>query len=108
MPYKHNESRRHKIEKPRYKVTNWPEYNTALRNRGNFTVYFTEEAVNEWDSTKTGGRGRPQLYSAVAITICLMLRQVFRLPLRQTQGFMNSLITALYVKLSALWFLLLH
>jgi hypothetical protein len=24
-----------------------------------------------------------------------MIRQVFRLPLRQTQGFMNSLITAL-------------
>jgi hypothetical protein len=32
---------------------------------------------------------------ALAIEASLMIRQVFRLPLRQTQGFMNSLITAL-------------
>src|SRR5216684_7707554 len=37
MPYKHNQSRRHKIEKARYKVTNWPEYNKASRQRGDIT-----------------------------------------------------------------------
>ena len=30
MPYKFNESRRHKIPKARYRVTNWPEYDAAL------------------------------------------------------------------------------
>jgi hypothetical protein len=29
MPYKFNESRRHKIPKARYRVTNWPEYDAA-------------------------------------------------------------------------------
>jgi len=30
MLYKDNQSCRHKIEKARYKVTNWPEYIKAL------------------------------------------------------------------------------
>jgi hypothetical protein len=45
MPYKHNESRRHKIKKSRYKVTNWHDYNNGLRQRGDFTIWFTEEAI---------------------------------------------------------------
>ncbi len=100
MPYKHNEPRRHKIEKKRYKVTNWRDYNNALRNRGDFTVYFTEEVIDEWHPPKTRSPGRPQLYSALAITISLMLRQVFCLPLRQTQGFINALVKALGIAIS--------
>jgi len=101
MPYKYNEKIRDKIDKPRYKVTNWPAYNNALRNRGDFTVYFTEEAIVEWHPAKTGVRGSPQKYSALAIETSLMIRQVFRLPLRQTQGFMNSLITALDIDITS-------
>jgi len=100
MPYKYNEKFRDKIDNPRYKVTNWPAYNNALRNRGDFTVYFTEEAIAEWHPPKTGSRGSPQKYSALAIETSLMVRQVFRLPLRQTQGFMNSLVTALDIDIS--------
>jgi hypothetical protein len=100
MPYKHNETRRHKIEKKRYKVTNWRDYNHALRKRRDFTVYFTEEAIAGWHSAKTGTPGRPQKYSAVAITSSLMLRQVFCLPLRQTQGFINALVKALEIAIS--------
>jgi hypothetical protein len=91
MPYKHNESRRHKIEKARYKVTNWPEYNKALRQRGDITIWFTEEALAAWHPGKTGARGGPQEYSDLAIETALFIRQVFHLPLRQTEGFMNSL-----------------
>src|ERR1700732_4265003 len=91
MPYKHNESRRHKIEKARYKVTNWPEYNKALRQRGDITIWFTEEAFAAYRLAKTGARGRPQEYSDLAIETALFIRQVFHLPLRQTEGFMNSL-----------------
>ena len=29
MPYKINETRRHKIPKAKYQVTNWPEYDAA-------------------------------------------------------------------------------
>jgi hypothetical protein len=91
MPYKFNENHRDKIKKPRYKVTNWPDYNNALRRRGDFTIYFTEEAIADWRPAKTGGRGRPQEYSNVAIETSGFIRQVFHLPLRQTEGLMNSL-----------------
>ena len=30
MPYKFNESRRHKIPKAKYRVANWLEYDAAL------------------------------------------------------------------------------
>ena len=36
-------------------------------------------------------RGRPQEYSDIAIETASFIRQVFHLPLRQTQGLMNSL-----------------
>ncbi len=34
MPYKANDARRHRIPRARYKATNWPEYDRALRQRG--------------------------------------------------------------------------
>ena len=91
MPYKHNESRRHKIKKSRYKVTNWHDYNNGLRQRGDVTIWFTEEAIADWHPEKTGARGRPQVYSDIAIETTVFIRQVFHLPLRQTEGFMNGL-----------------
>ena len=54
MPYKFNESRRHKIPKARYRVTNWPEYDAALVRRGSLTVWLTEEAVSAWHAPATG------------------------------------------------------
>jgi hypothetical protein len=63
-------------------------------------VYFTEEATTEWHPPKTGSRGSPQKYSVLAIEASLIIRQVFHLPLRQTQGFMYSLITALGIDIT--------
>jgi len=64
----------HKIEKARYNVTNWPEYNKALRQRGDITIWFTEEALAAWHPAKTGARGRPQEYSDLAIETALFIR----------------------------------
>lgn len=78
VPYKHSEGRCQKFEKPHYKVTNWPAYNAALKRRGDFTMWFTEEAIAQWCPAKTGARGRPTKYSNVAIEAPLFIRQVFR------------------------------
>jgi hypothetical protein len=91
VPYKHNESRRNKFVKPKYRVTNWHEYNEALRRRGDITIWFTEEAIVQWRPIKTGARGRPIEYADHAIETAILIRQVFHLPLRQTEGFMNSI-----------------
>src|SRR5918997_1217392 len=58
MPYKANQARRHKIPKARYRVTNWPEYDRALQQRGSLTVWVTPEALAAWHPPKTGRRGR--------------------------------------------------
>lgn len=100
MPFKHHENRRHKFAKPKYKVTNWPEYNQALRRRGDITIWFTDEAITGWRPAKTGARGRPQEYSDVAIETAVFIRQVFHLPLRQTEGFMSSLALILKADIS--------
>ena len=74
-------------------MTNWHDYENGLRQRGDFTIWFTEEALAEWHPAKTGARGRPQEYSDIAIIVtAVFIRQVFHLPLRQTEGFMNSLV----------------
>src|SRR3954469_22734921 len=74
MPYKANETRRHKIPRARYRVTNWPEYDRALQQRGSLTVWVTPEALAAWHPPKTGRRGRSQTYSDIAIETGHLLR----------------------------------
>ena len=75
MPHKHNDSRRQKFEKAKYRVSNWSEYNDALRKRGAIRVWFTDGAIDAW---VPGQKGRSVEYSELAIECCLMIRQVFR------------------------------
>ncbi len=76
--------------KPRYKTSNLRAYNQALKRRGSLTVWF--DMGMEWEATLTGKRGRQQTYSDAAIQACLTLKVLFGLPLRQTTGFMESLL----------------
>ena len=100
MPYKFNESRRHKIPKARYRVANWPEYDAALVRRGSLTVWFTEEAVAAWHAPATGERGGQPVYSALAIETSLALRLVFHQPLRQTEGLLRSIADGLGINIA--------
>ena len=34
MPYKYPKSKGWRVPKQEYKITNWPEYNKALKSRG--------------------------------------------------------------------------
>ncbi|PSJ16478.1 transposase [Nitrosomonas supralitoralis] len=72
-------------------MTNWHEYNTGLWRRRDITIWFTLATLAKWRSTRTGARSRPPEYSNLAIETALFIRQVFHRPLRQTEGFMNSL-----------------
>jgi transposase len=99
MPYKFNESRRHKIPKTRYRVTNWPEYDAALVRRGSLTVWLTEEAVSAWHAPATGERGGQAVYSDIAIETGLALRLVLHQPLRQTEGALRSIAELLGVQI---------
>lgn len=88
-------------KKQKYRVSNWREYNKSLVNRGSLTVWFDQESVDSWYNMEhTGKRGRPQIYSDLAIQCCLTLKAVFKLPLRATQGFVCSLMQLLSLPLS--------
>jgi hypothetical protein len=102
VPFKHHAAHRHHIPKPRYRVTNWPEYDAALRQRGSLTVWFTDAAIAAWQAEpRTTPGGQPQ-YSGLAITTALTLRAVFGLALRQTEGLIGSIIDLLGLDLAAL------
>jgi hypothetical protein len=92
MPFKAHAARRHHIPEQRRRVTNWAEYDAALRQRGSLTVWFTEAAIAAWEAEpRTTPGGQPH-YSSLAITTALTLKAVFRLALRQTEGLIGSII----------------
>lgn len=68
-------------KKPRDKIRNWKEYNEALVKRGSLTFWFDEEVIAAWHEVeKNDHRGRPQVYSDVAILCALSLKVIFQLP----------------------------
>jgi hypothetical protein len=73
MPHKFNADRRDKITKQKYRVANWPAYNEGLRNRGDMTIWISEEALSFWQATPRTTPGGHPVYSDLAIEICLTL-----------------------------------
>jgi hypothetical protein len=100
VPFKHHSKGRHHIPRQKHRVTNWRDYDTALRNRGSLTIWFTEEALAGWraQSRKTPPGGQPH-YSNLAIETALTLRAVFRLALRQSEGLIGSIMRLLEIDL---------
>ena len=79
--------------KAQYRITNWSDYNTALVRRGSLTIWFNVEALEQWTHpTQTGKPGHPFEYGDMAIECALTLKAVYGLALRQTQGFVASLL----------------
>ena len=76
--------------KTRYKTTNWPEYNAALKARGSLTLWFDPDM--QWLATPSGKRGRQQIFSDASIQFCLSMKCLFGLALRQSLGFVQSLL----------------
>ncbi|WP_245872414.1 IS5 family transposase [Brucella pituitosa] len=100
MPHKFNDGRRHKLPKQKYRVTNWAAYTESLRRRGDLTVWISEDAVCLWSAARRISRGGQPKYSDLAITLCLTLRIVYGLALRQTQGLMCSVASLMGVDIA--------
>ena len=79
----------------KYHVRNWAEYNEGLRRRGDLTVWFDEEAIANWKADKTGKPGGQRVYSDMAIETGLVVRMVYKLAYRQTEGFSHSIASLL-------------
>jgi len=94
-------SRVNRRYKTKYRIRNWREYERGLRNRGDVTIWLSEEAIAAWIPPKNGLRGGQRRYSNLAILTALTLRVAFRLPLRQTEGFLDSLLSLMGLDLKA-------
>ena len=92
MPNKYPNKKGWNIPKQKYKVNNWPEYNNNLRRRGAIEIWINDEVIDNWYEKERvyDGTGTPKLFTDFAIMTCHEIRQVYRLPLRQCQGFINS------------------
>ena len=78
--------------KAKYKVKNWSTYNQALVNRGDITLYFEESILEDWYDDGPVQKGGQFVYSDLCIETLMMLKTLFRLPYRQTEGFARSLL----------------
>ena len=78
--------------KTRYKVRNWGSYDKALVRRGDLTIWLSSTAVEAWTALPSLKPGGQRHDSDVAIEAALMLRLVFGLPWRQTEGLLNSVL----------------
>ena len=92
------------LREGKYKVQNWPTYNKSLIKRGDLTIWFSEEGLEKWyeEEAENKERGRQRKYGDEAIKLMYVIRQVFNLRLRQTQGFVTSILKIMNVDLEVL------
>ncbi len=94
-------SRVHPKYKTKYRVSNWAEYDRALVQRGDITLWFAPDAADSWTPGPSGKRGRQRKFSDQAIETALVFRLVFNLPLRQAEGFLRSVLSLMALDLEA-------
>ncbi len=69
--------------------------------RGDIAIWLSPDVVQQWHVTDRNydGNGAPNLDSDMAILTVHEIRQVFKLPLRQCEGFVNALFTLMKLDL---------
>lgn len=101
LPPTQKQPKEPKPKTQKYRLTNWPEYNKALINRGFVTLWLDENTLAHWHfqgPRKPGGFVR---YSDQCVQAALAIKAVFQLAFRQTQGLIQSLLDCLKMPLKA-------
>lgn len=86
--------------KSRYKVINWAEYNKSLINRGDLTLWISPDACSSWYAEEPIQQGAQFKYSDDCIVLLHMLKAVFGLAYRQTEGFARSVLVLMGLDLA--------
>ena len=98
MPYKEktkNPKTANPRNKPKYKVTNWTEYNKSLRKRGAISLYCPKgdlalQFINK-ERYVPGVSGQQSLYKQVYIELMFTFYRLFGWGLRQITGYFDDL-----------------
>jgi hypothetical protein len=89
-----------KKQKQQYRIRNWSDYNKALVSRGSLTLWLDTRATDTWiDPDRPRRKGRRRIYTDAAILCALLLREVYHLPLRSTEGLVSSVLRLIEVRL---------
>ena len=97
MPYKEREKTGlpRKKDKPKYKVTNWSQYNQSLRKRGMISLYFPkgdlESLFINAQPYVNGDSGRRSTYLTPYVHLIYTLYRVFGFGQRQITGYFEDL-----------------
>ena len=79
-----------------YKPRNWKAYNESLCRRGSLTLWLSDRFCRYWrdisNQSKVIGKKR---YPDLIIELCLTIKQVYQLPLRQSAGFLQSIFSSM-------------
>lgn len=77
----------------KHKVSNWSYYNNSLKRRGSLELWISEDIEALWyePNRVNDGTGTPKEYTDASIRLAYELKLCFKQPLRQLQGFINSL-----------------
>jgi len=67
--------------------------------RGDITLWISEDATDTWSPEPSGKRGGQRKFSDQAIETALVLRLVLKLPLRQAEGFLRSVLSLMALDL---------
>ena len=84
-----------------YRLRNWSAYNQSLKQRGNVTFWFSETAIRNWYYKGPVQQGAQFRYSDLSIETVLTLKVLYHLPLRQAEGFANSILDLMGLSLEA-------
>ena len=74
-------------------LINSNSYNNSLKQRGRIDFWLDDSRFSNWGYSEKHSRGGKILYSDAVIELMLILSYVYKLPLRQTEGFMMSLLS---------------
>lgn len=74
------------------RLINSNSYNRSLKQRGRIDFWLDESIYSNWYYTSDHTPGGKTIYSNAVIELILILSWVYHQPLRQTEGFMQSLI----------------
>jgi Transposase DDE domain len=86
--------------KATYRIRNWTEYDTSLRQRGSLTFWISQELLENWiTKEKSGQRGASPTYTAAAIETLAMVKYLFGQASRQAEGLLASLFELMQVSL---------
>jgi len=83
------------------KIINSNTYNNSLKKQGRLDFWIDKSIFSNWTYKGKKKRGGKLIYSDLVIEMTLILSYVYNLPLRQTEGFLNSILQIHHSKLKA-------